>query len=440
RWQAGSSGKPSDKFPLDFSLNASAGILEKKEGPENFSYAETWLDSFGYLVPDPGEEAESRDTKGSFRLKADTTPLGMEFYLQGTTFFSGIRDTSTASTLARFDFPFITGTTRFLFRTEREYRWNVPGNSKDFREDGEIWAGSLENALPLMFSIPIYSLFDPEMNSRMDEFSSPSSEGYFNVSYPDSSQFADRFEFSLQKPISYGLSSLLLPYRFGLRLGRILERRLDTPRDTLTLGATLGFSSINMFGAMGVYPVFGFYMGDELTHTIETTINFPKDEIVSWGFRSENSMVFYGFHDAELTLNNTFTFKSESRIGEGSRWTESLTAAWLVPSQKTLLGTLYASFIRMVKTQSSWLTLANIAESPYELLQKESLEFVFEKIPNISENDHYRFSIIAGHESIVRIVGRLNLTVFAKLRVSEDLSTSNFSFLGTIGATLNLMF
>jgi hypothetical protein len=195
-----------------------------------------------------------------------------------------------------------------------------------------------------------------------------------------------------------------------------------------------------MFGAMGVYPLFSFYQGDEFTHSIEGTVTFPKDEIVSWGIRSEGAMVFYGFSGSEFSLNNTFTYRSETRIGEGSRWTDSLIATWTVPTEKSLLGTVYAAFIRMARNQKSWLVLANIAESQYEQLRRETLEFVVEKIPDSTKDNNLRFSIAAGHESIIRIFGRLNLSVFGKLAISQDLSTNTFSFLGTIGTTLNLMF
>ena len=94
----------------------------------------------------------------------------------------------------------------------------------------------------------------------------------------------------------------------------------------------------------------------------------------------------------------------------------------------------------MARDQNSWLTLANLAESEYELFRRESLEFIFEKVPDAGSGDYNRFSFIIGHESMVRIFGKLNLSVFAKLKMSEDYGTGTFTFLGTIGTSLNLMF
>jgi hypothetical protein len=110
--------------------------------------------------------------------------------------------------------------------------------------------------------------------------------------------------------------------------------------------------------------------------------------------------------------------------------------------ESSLLGSLYSKFTSMAREQSSWLVMAGIAEAEYEQLRKETLEFVYEHSPasSASYSDFNRYSVIIGHESIVRIFGRLNLSVFARLNISEDSNTEVLSFLGTIGTTLNITF
>ena len=443
-WQAGAGGRPAEKIPLDFSLNAIAEINEKTglDMQELSNYARDWAMSFVPLVPDSGADADARNLSGSTRLRLITSPLGTELYFQGNTSFSTIRNISGSGSLLRLDFPLNPGNTdlRMFFRSEREYKRDIFEFRSDFRDDGENWAESFGDSVPLMFSIPLYSLFDPNMGKKMDDFATVSGGMSQDDSYPELSQFSDRFEFSLLQTINYSLSSLFLPSRFSFRLNRVLEQKLDIPRDTLIFGAVLGFSSVNMFGAMGVAPLFNFYQGDEFSHSVETQIFFPKNEIVSWMIRADESMTFYGFRGAELAINNTFTINSPGRIGEGNRWTDSLNVSWTVPMEKTLLGNFYSLFTGMAGRQSSWLTLAKIAEYDYELLRRESLEFVFERIPNAFDGDYNRFSIILGHESIVRIFGRLYLSVFGKIAVSEDTGTRITSFMGTIGTTLSLMF
>jgi hypothetical protein len=73
-------------------------------------------------------------------------------------------------------------------------------------------------------------------------------------------------------------------------------------------------------------------------------------------------------------------------------------------------------------------------------LIRESLEFIYEKVPDVLNGDYFRLSFLIGHESIVRIIGKLNLSVYAKLKLTEDKGTGVFTFLGTVGTSLSLMF
>ena len=449
RWQAGIGGRPSENVPFDFFLDAQAGINEKtgELGEESRAlqlnnYAGAWLNSLEFLVPGSGSGADSRDARGSFRLHLDTAPLGTELYFQGNSLSSTPQAASQTGSLARLDFPFNPSGSelRLLFRTEREYQRNLSGISLDYAEDGKIWSGSFGDSVPLLFSIPFYSLFDPHMSDRMDKFSSPASAGIPISFYTDSTVFADRFQFSLQRGQVYGFKSFFLPDRFSLQLSRVLEKKLNTPRDTFNIGAGLNFSSVNMFGAMGAVPVFNFYQGDQFTHSLQTMISFPRDEATSYSIRSDGAVLFFGFSGAQLSVNNTLTVNSSTRTGEGNRWSESLTAAWTTPMEKTLLGTLYAAFTGMVKGQSSWLTLANLAGADYEKLRNETLELTYERIPDAVNGDYNRFSVAVGHESIIRVFGHLNLSVYGKFTVSQDTNLQILSFLGTIGTTLTLMF
>ena len=440
RWLFGTGGKPSEKFPLDFSLDHSIGINEKDVpvSDDSYNYVNTWLGSFEYLLPDSGLAAEARDQRLSSRIRLSTAPLGTEIYFQGMSSFTKSLNISQSSSLLRLDFPISMsgGDLRMLFRTERESRRNLSLLSLDFREDCSIWQDSFSDSVPLLFSLPIYSLFNTGMEGLMSSFAMADRE----ENYSDLSQFMDRYEFSLQNGSNYGVSSLFIPRRFSLRTSRVMERKLDTPRDTINFGTSLYFSSTNMFGAMGAIPLFNFYMGDDLSHSIETVFSFPKNENFFWTVRADQTLLFFGFRGSELSLNNTLIVDSSRRIGEGNRLSESLAAAWTLPMDNTLLGLIYAAFLRMAGTQSSWLTLANLANTEYELLRKETLDFVFEKTPDIYYGDKIIFSIVAGHESIVSVFGKLNLSTFMRLRVSEDMSTRVFSFLGTIGTSLNLIF
>ncbi|MDR2078183.1 MAG: hypothetical protein LBP74_00495, partial [Treponema sp.] len=207
-----------------------------------------------------------------------------------------------------------------------------------------------------------------------------------------------------------------------------LEQRLDTLLDVINTGATLGFSAVNMFGAFGIKPLFSFYESDEFSHSITAAAAFPKNEKPSWRLQLENSLSFYGFLGSELTVTNTFT---EGNAG----WLESINLAWTVPTRKTLLGTFYGWLSGKIQSTTTWPALSALASSEYERLRKETLEMVFD-----NSAEHYRFSMILGHESIIRILGRLYFSVFAKINCTQDKSSDALSFLGTIGTTLNISF
>jgi hypothetical protein len=293
-----------------------------------------------------------------------------------------------------------------------------------------------------MFSLPFYSLFDPDMGNTMRDSNSAflaEASGGSLLSY---GQFGDKFEFSLGMPENYGLSSLFIPSRINGRLSRVLEQKLDTPSDTLNLGGGLGFSSINMFGAFGAAPLFSFYQSDEFSHSIDAALAMPRGEKNSWKIQAEQGMRFHGFRGAELALANAFTISSTSYTGAGNRWTEGVTLEWIYPMEKSLLGALYSKFTGMAKGMGSWPALAGLAAAEYEQIRKETMEFVFEHVPAASAyaDDYNRYSLILAHESSIRVFGRLNLSVFARLNISEDSNTRILSFLGTIGTTLNVSF
>ena len=435
-WQLGSGGKPSEKFPLGFNINVSAGITERTSSGDKklFNYAEAWAYSFRDLIPDSGSGAERRDLQGNFSIRLDTSPVGSEFFFRGSSLFSDPDEINQAGSLIRLDFPINIKkpALRILFRIEREYRRNVFTLSSSLHNDTQNWARSFADAAPMMFSVPFYSLFASRIENRMGEF------GAFEGA--DFSQFVDRYDFSVQRTQGYGLLSFFLPGRFSFRISRTVERKLETPRDSLNFSAGLNFSSINIFGSMGSVPIFKFYQNDEFSHSLQTQISFPRGESISWNVRSDMAIRFHGFSGAELSVNNNLTINSSSRVGEGSRWTDSLSASWLVPMKSTLLGKFYAFMMGLAAKQNDWLTLANLASMEYELLRMETLELVIERIPSVSYGDYYRFSIIAGHESIVIIYGKLNFSVFGKLKLGKDFNTDTFSFLATVGTSLNLMF
>jgi hypothetical protein len=425
-WKAALGMNSTRGRPFSIALNADAHWTEKTGEPARWmpNYAETWARSWEPMLPDWGAAAEKREAHGLFKTGLSTRPVGVELSIDGLTGFSKPYTRTQAETLGRLDFPFTIGSYQGLFRGERSFRRSLWYAGEDIRDDGQKYFESIKDSLPLWYSIPIYSLFNPHLENTMAGVLGDSA----SASLTETGRFVDKMAFSLRFPERYGLPSFFLPNVFNAEINRVLEHKLDIPTDTLNLSTSLGFSAINLFGAFGTVPLFNFYQSDEFTHTLGTVISIPKQEDLSWRLQDEQAMTFHGFIGAELALTNTLTVGSAG-------WMEGLGLAWTVPAKKTLLGTLYIWLTGKVRDQSTWPALSLLAAAEYERLRKESLELVIDK-----SGDQAKVSIILRHESIIRIIGRLYLSAFSQLDCTQNYETKVFSFIGTIGTTLNISF
>ena len=439
RWQS-SLGYRMSEFPLGFSMGVNAGWLEITETQDNiYNYGAVWITSFQPLMPNMGEDALIRNARVHLSTDLGTQALGLRLFGEGNTSFFNIDKSTISGTLLRLDIPFEleinSRTYAFMIREQREYRRNVFFDGRDFSDDFQRFGDAASDSLPMMFSIPFYSLFTPDLQDTMIHANSDlHPNAFFN-----SARFSELFEVSLLMPENYSVSSLYIPSRISLRLNRLLDQRMDILSDTLNIGAALNFSSVNLFGALGSVPLFTFYAFDQIEHSLETSVIIPRNERVTYRFQASQELLFFGFEGGELSLGHVLTISSANFITDRNRVTDSLSLVWTSPMQTTLLGNIYATLMNAAGTQSSWLTLAELGKEEYELFRRESLEFMYEYIPGISSSSS-SFSLTLGHESIVRILGRLNLSAYAKLGFSNDLSLNVFRVMATIGTSLLIMF
>jgi hypothetical protein len=416
---------PKNYIPAVFLETAAAWTENTKTPGEWMShYGTLWSRSWGPLLPDMGAGAAKRDTRGLIRIAEKTSPLGVELSLEGNTAFSASQNQTQSNSLVRLDIPLSLGSGNLNFRGERAFKRYLLFSGENVLAEGEKFAESLEDSLPLWGVFPLYSLFSPELGSALDRGLS----GSPSAALAEYTAFYDRVDLALRLPALYDLRALLIPSTATLRINRLLEQKLDVRLDMLTLGGNVGFSAVNMFGAFGVLSFFPFYMGDEFTHTLETTVAIPRDEKISWRFQSSLSAAFYGFSGGELGFINTFTAGSTG-------WLESNTLTWTVPTRKSLLSLFYNWINAAVRPQSSWLALTGLLNTAYEQLRKETMELVLDH-----SGDYLQWTLIIGHESMIRILGRLSFSVFSKLNCTQNQESRVLSFLGTIGTTLNVSF
>jgi hypothetical protein len=402
------------------------------------NYAETWAKSWMVMVPDDGSGSESSDiTNRSIRMRAgfslDYSPVGVELSFEGNSAASIPLFFTQFSSTARIEAPFSFGAVHGRVQTQRNISQSS-GYAKDtIMGDITQYGQNFADSSPMWLAIPVYALFDPYLEDTVDK----SLSNY--AIKPENIRFQETVSLNLFFPERYDLLSLIIPVSHYTQFDRSLEQRLDTRLDVLTISTGFGFSSINLFGAMGSKPLFKFYRNDELRHSVSALVSIPRGEDPLWRMQAEQNLRFFGFNEAELGIQNTLTLTGGYRtILEEYRktgWIESFILLWTIPREKTLLSSLYSAGMKKIAQPKYFPALNDLAQNEHEKFLRESLELV---IDNSGEYGVYSF--LLGHESVVRIIGRLTLTGFAKIGVQRDVYSDILSIQLNFGTTLTVSF
>jgi len=425
KWNLGMGYKSKNELIPMAVINSEAIWTNESNFKDDANYGQLWINSWEPLIPDSGNGAESRKTKTQFVLTQRTRPLGASVTLEGSTNFTEANNVTRSENNAFLDIPVMLEKTNLSFRAGRSFKRHLNYASVDAFDDGKIFFESIEDSFALWKIFPGYSLFAPELSAAMDEsiLNSPRRQNAFYTF------FSDYFNARITLPSLYNISSLFVPSKITFIIERALEQKMDTKTDKLNIGTALQFSAINIFGALGSNPVFKFYQTDEFSHAFEAAFAIPKGEDVIWRLSSSLNAGFRGFSGGTLNFTNIFYLQSNEY------WTESLKIGWEVPVKKSYLSVFYEWVSASIARQNTWAGLSNILNENYEKLRKESLEIIFDKT-----QDDLRWSIIAGHEDIIRVSGRLNFTTFLKLRCSEDKKSETFIFDVMLGTALRFSF
>jgi len=424
-WNFGIGYRPENHLIPSLMLNTEAVWITDDFIESDENYGDIWVRSWEPMVPNIGSGAESRRTQTQIVITQRTRPVGAILVLDGRTNFIGLGGSTHSESSAYLDIPVIFTSTFVNFRIGRGFKKHLFYSGNNIHDDADKFFESINDFSPFWGIFPIYSLFADDVDRAMDKslVNSPSADLAFYTS------FNDHIGTNINLPPIYSLSAFILPSRIAFYLERRMEQKMDTRTDTLNLGGTLGFSAINMFGVMGYTPVFRFYQSDEFSHTIDAAISIPKEEDISWRIQSILGANFMGFTGGMLSLVNTFSYSSDRY------WTESFLIAWETPSRNSIVGVIYNWFVSSVERQGDWINLSSVLNSSYEMLRRETLELTFDK-----STDYLRWSITAGHEDIIRIIGRVNFTTFVKLRLTEDKQTDVMMFDVQLGTSLRILF
>jgi hypothetical protein len=439
QWNAALGLNNSAAAPLGFSLETSAkwtaNSAETGEGLAN--YGETWAQSWPAMVPDPGHNADKREVSAAFRSSLATTPLGAGLSLEGRSAAVKARAQTQSETRGALEFPLALGNYRIRFREERYYRRNIREAGLSVWGDLDRHESSLADSLPLWTAAPFYAFFDPGWGKTIERSLAQSREAELF----DSGYYADSFSVAVNFPEKYGLPSFFLPREAGAGIKRSLEKKLDTPLDMLSLTGSLGFSALNIFGALGSAPVFRFYQTDEFRHTLIAAANIPKTGSLRWRFQDEIGVDFFGFAGAALSISNTLAAGAPETAparGGSPVFFESLALEWTAPVKKSLLGLFYDWISGKALNANGWPALRSLAQMEHERLRRESLTLAVDSSGD--DAGEVKVSASVGHESLIRIFGRLTLSAFVKLNCSHDEAAEILSVIASVGTTLNVSF
>jgi hypothetical protein len=433
-WSASTGLRPELNGHPGFSLEGTLNYLEKDKGEKVLgwmpNYGETWAQSWTVMLPDDGSGStgsiQSRDMRGRAGFSLDRRPVGAELSFEGTSFVSMPLWLTRSGSSARAEAPFGFGNIQGRLRSQRDISRSMNLAGDNIGDDMAQYGESLSDTSPLWREIPIYALFNSNLDSSMD--SAVSNSGAQAL---DTMRFHEVLALNLLFPERYDALSLIVPVSHFTQLDRTMEQRMDTRLDVLTVSSGFGFTSTNLFGAMGTHPVFDFYRNDELRHSITGIISFPRGEEALWRIQAEQNILLFGFKGAELGIQNTYTVNG----GSASGWVDSFALLWTVPREQTLLSGLYSKGMEKMAGNSHFPSLAELAKTDYERFFRESLEFVLDH-----SGEYSVYSFFLGHESVVRIIGSLTLTGFAKLGLERDEAAEATSLLLSFGTTLTVSF
>ncbi|GMO31921.1 MAG: hypothetical protein Ta2F_07720 [Termitinemataceae bacterium] len=432
------------KVPLGISLDANAAYTEKlKDLEENetdiynngikdneantTNYAKTWLRSAEGIIIDNGSNAQQRNISHAFNIGLNTIPVGVQLTLDGINTSSVLDSKIDSGTGSVLKFPFKAKSISGSFTQERIFKRRVLFLSDTFINDLYAWGDAIQTSTALLCNAPFYSLFDPDLT---DKLHNTLKDSYGTSEY---GRFQDRYRFLIRLAERYGLSTLYIPKSFEAQIYRETSQTYDTILDMINVGAAVHFSAINLFGAFGAKNIFKFYQNDQYNTSIFYDISIPKESDLNWRFGVNQDIAFYGFKGGELALSDVINILKTG-------YTMAFNISLLTPAKRSLLGTIFDLIINRFENKSHFPLFAKIAGSGNERLREEEVELFFN-----NTSDSFNWSINASHKTIVRILGTLNLNVFAGLGLNtvnpkENPEQKTIFFTGTIGTSISIQF
>ncbi|MDX9800809.1 MAG: hypothetical protein RBT69_05670, partial [Spirochaetia bacterium] len=342
-------------------------------------YMENWFNSFSLLAADDSDRWPDRsiDAANSLTFKGESS--GTRILVENGTQSSGEADdrSQTSTGMMQLEFPFykksaegweITpGYSRSFLYTNRD----APESS--FLDDTALWFSDFSRQSYFYTALPFAEFFSDSFEEKFED----------KTGYLSKSTYTPAVFIKLKRGRRQSISDLYAPSELGFRYSKDFTKNEDTFVNIYRVTGEYTARAINMFGALGLEPVFDFYRTDEFITKLSVTASstdtpVPQDREYS----INNSLYFAGHKDTEFIIDNRFRYVYNDSE-EMKYYYDDFSASYI--------------WIRRPKERIYMKYLAEEKDDPAYFSHTESL--VYSTAPESLLSDYNFWSILVTHES-----------------------------------------
>jgi hypothetical protein len=294
------------QIPLSLDMSGTLNESSSRYPVRENVYFENWIHRYELIVPLDTDPASERSFNGSFDFAVTTTPVGftltphLGYSVSGTT---ERRQINRGGISLAFPLSFAQETPVAWSITpgySRTFSYSLPAaTGTDFGYDFELYCAGFASQDYIYTTYPGEDIFSPGVK---DDFSGATDTLAHAL-------FTPSFSLTVSRTAGSYLRDLFIPSKADFSLSRSLEKVEDSLSDTLSWSASLRNEARNLFGRLGLYPVFGFYETEEIQLMAKVSMDFEDSSApTETKLIVQNNFSFFGKTHNELLLENRFSY------------------------------------------------------------------------------------------------------------------------------------
>ncbi len=294
-----------------FGLEANGFVPLEDPGLEN-GYASAWIGSFRFLVPAFEDEARSRASRARLAVLERFGFLSANAAASAEPFAPSTK----AEATVELGWEFKPGILSIRPWYRRSWGETASSAGASYVDDASRWFDGVSDSGELWAGAPFAEFFDVHATDAFAEATAGSDRG----------RYVAETGLTAKRPAGSSWSDLFVPSELSCSFGRRLERGFSTVTDSWTYAGSASSMALNLFGALGAYPAFGFYQSDEFSSRLSVAGAFDRDDgssvvAVSNALRA----AFHASPGAALVCENRFEFATRP---DGQTYFERAALSW----------------------------------------------------------------------------------------------------------------